>query len=618
MRLVSWLVRPTPPPLPVGIAVCALFVVAETLIVYPLGRVARADELAVVYMIGVLAVSMIWGFRLAVVTSVASALAFHFFHVPPVGKFSFADNLDWFELAVFIAVALLVSSMARLARSRAVESVQRRREADLIAGLAQLMLGSNDLASVLPEASRRLAQALELPYAQITLESVAGDERRAALPLRGRLEPGTLLVPADLPEPTLRRLRDQVVPALDALLSAAHDGELMSISLRTSRDELRAPAEEQAALRRVATLVGRGVAPSEIFAAVAMETARLLDADASRLLRYEAPGTVTVIAEFSKPGVETLLGRRLAIAGGATEMVYRTSRPARVDTYQDRAGPLAALARDEGLHSSVAAPILVDGRLWGTMVVLWARHEAPPAGAEYRLAEFTELLATAVGNAESRAELTASRARIVVAADDARRRIERDLHDGVQQRLVALGLDLRAAEALVPQGLDELKARLSDTTDGLTGVFKDLQEIARGIHPAILSQGGLGPALKALALRCPIPVELNLGTQRRLPERVEVAAYYIVSEALTNATKHAHASAIVVDVETRSQMLVLSIRDNGIGGADPRLGSGLVGLADRVEALGGHLHVASPLGGGTSLRVELPSAEALARLPEPG
>ncbi|WP_426502503.1 DUF4118 domain-containing protein [Dactylosporangium sp. McL0621] len=595
-----------------------MFVIAETLIVYPLGRVARADELAVVYMIGVLAVAMVWGFRLAVVTSVASALAFNFFHASPVGEFSFAAGLDWFELAVFVAVALLVSSMARLARSRAVESLQRRRVADFIAGLAHLMLGSDDLSSVLPEASRRLAQALDLPYAEITLESVAGDERRAALPLQRRLELGTLLVPADLPEPTLRCLRENVVPALDALLSAAHDGELMGISLRTSRDELRVLAEEQAALRRVATLVARGVAPSVVFAAVAMETARLLDADASRLLRYEAPGTVTVTAEFSKPGVETLLGRRLAIAGGATELVYRSSRPARVDSYQGRVGPLATLAREEGLHSSVAAPILVEGRLWGTMVVLWARHGAAPAGAEYRLAEFTELLATAVGNAEGRAELNASRARIVVAADNARRRIERDLHDGVQQRLVAVGLDLRAAEALVPHGLDELKAHLSGTADGLTGVFKDLQEISRGIHPAILSQGGLGPALKTLALRCPVPVELNLGTQRRLPEGVEVAAYYIVSEALTNATKHAHASAIVVDVEAGRQMIVLSIRDNGIGGADPRLGSGLVGLTDRVEALGGQLDIASPIGGGTSLRVELPSVEEPARLPEPG
>ncbi|GAB3856392.1 hypothetical protein GCM10027610_091120 [Dactylosporangium cerinum] len=237
---------------------------------------------------------------------------------------------------------------------------------------------------------------------------------------------------------------------------------------------------------------------------------------------------------------------------------------------------------------------------------------ATPLGAEDRLAQFTELVGTAVANTESRAELNASRARIVVAADAARRRIERDLHDGIQQRLMSLGLELRAAEALVPAELDELRARLSHTTDGLVTAFDDLREISRGIHPAILSQGGLGSALKTLARRCPIPVTIDSGCTGRLPGCVEVAVYYIVSEALTNAAKHAHASAIEVDVniaddrETEGETLMLSIRDNGVGGADPAQGSGLVGLTDRVEALGGHLRIASPVNRGTSLSVSLP------------
>ncbi|WP_327000643.1 DUF4118 domain-containing protein [Dactylosporangium sp. NBC_01737] len=615
--MATWLVRSTPPPLAVGITVAALFVVAETLLLYPLARIAQREALAVVFMVGVLAVSTVWGLRLAVVTSVVSAVAYNYFHVPPVGRLTAADSQDWVELAVFLVVALVASSMAQLARSRAAESVERRREADLVADLAHLMLGTDDLPSLLPEASRRLTTALEVPYAAIVLEAVGGDEHRVAFPLNYRGPLGTLLVSADLPGPVLRRLRDRVVPALEALLRAARDGEMMDKSLRASRDKLRVLAEEQAVLRRVATLVARGVPPADVFAAVATETARLLDSDASRLLRFESPGTVTVIAEFSRPGIEALLGRRLVISGGATEMVFRTSRPARVDSYEDRTGALADLARKEGLRSAVAAPILVEGRLWGTLIVLWSRLEPPPVGVEERLAQFTELVATAVANAESRAELNASRARIVVAADDARRRIERDLHDGIQQRLVSLGLELRVAEALVPCGLDELKARLSQTANGLTDAFKDLQEISRGIHPAILSQGGLGPALKTLARRCPVPVNINPGTRRRLPESVEVAAYYVVSEALTNTTKHAHATEIDVDVDVDSdgEVLAFSIRDNGIGGADPRLGSGLVGLTDRVEALGGRMRITSPVGGGTSLRIELPIANDCIGLP---
>jgi signal transduction histidine kinase len=205
----------------------------------------------------------------------------------------------------------------------------------------------------------------------------------------------------------------------------------------------------------------------------------------------------------------------------------------------------------------------------------------------------------------SGAELTASRARIVTAADETRRRIERDLHDGVQQRLVSLGLELGAVEAAMPAG-DALKARLARTVRGLTGALEDLVEISRGIHPAILAKGGLTPALKTLARRSAVPVELAVRAETRLPAPVEVAAYYVVSEALTNTAKHGHASAVHVDVETRDGVLELSIRDNGCGGADPRRGSGLIGLTDRVDALGGTIEVTSPLGEGTTLVVTLP------------
>jgi signal transduction histidine kinase len=210
---------------------------------------------------------------------------------------------------------------------------------------------------------------------------------------------------------------------------------------------------------------------------------------------------------------------------------------------------------------------------------------------------------------QSRSELAASRTRIVAAGDQARRQIERDLHDGIQQRLVSLVLDLRTAEAALPPGLSELRTQLTEVSHGLTAALEDLRELSRGIHPAILSEGGLGPALKALARRSAVPVELDTEVQTRLPEQVEVAAYYVISEALANTAKHAHASVVRVAVQARNNRLQLSIHDDGIGGAAPWTGSGLVGLTDRVEALGGTILITSASGAGTELHVELPIRE---------
>jgi signal transduction histidine kinase len=220
--------------------------------------------------------------------------------------------------------------------------------------------------------------------------------------------------------------------------------------------------------------------------------------------------------------------------------------------------------------------------------------------------DFTELVATAIANAQTRAELTASRVRIVAAADDARRRFERDLHDGAQQRLVALGLELRAMAAGPPVEAGAFEQQISRIVDGLTAVSKEVQEISRGIHPAILSNGGLGPALKALARRSTVPVELDVSVDRRLPDPTEVAAYYIVAEALTNAAKHARASQVNVRAEIRSEDLHLAIRDDGVGGADTAKGSGLIGLVDRVEACGGTLRIVSQPGAGTALDARIP------------
>jgi signal transduction histidine kinase len=247
----------------------------------------------------------------------------------------------------------------------------------------------------------------------------------------------------------------------------------------------------------------------------------------------------------------------------------------------------------------------VDGRVLGANGLGKQRQRFPP-DTEQRMTGFTELIATAIANADSRAELTASRARVVAAADETRRRIERDLHDGTQQRLISLALAVRAAEAKVPPGLDDLRAELARTATGLAGAVEDLQEISRGIHPAILSQGGLGAALKALARRAAVPVELEARLPVRLPEPVEVAAFYVVSESLTNATKHSQASVVRVAVDAGDSVVELVIRDDGVGGADPDRGSGLIGLKDRVAALGGTLEIASTPGGGTTLVARIP------------
>jgi signal transduction histidine kinase len=301
------------------------------------------------------------------------------------------------------------------------------------------------------------------------------------------------------------------------------------------------------------------------------------------------------------------VGARFSLEGQSVPaMVSDTGRPARMDSYENASGTAAAQIRESGLRAAAGAPIVVGGRVWGAAIVGSLRPEPLPPDTEARVADFAELVSTAIANAEAHAELTASRARIVAAADDARRRLERDLHDGAQQRLVSLGLELRSAEASVPTELDALREQISHIVSGLTGVSKDLQEISRGIHPAILSKGGLGPAVKTLARRSAVPVELDLHVDRRLPASAEVAAYYIVAEALTNTAKHARASRVNARVEAEGATLRLSIRDDGIGGADSGRGSGLIGLIDRVEALGGQMEIASHTGDGTSLLATIP------------
>ncbi|MCW3043099.1 MAG: histidine kinase [Actinobacteria bacterium] len=384
-----------------------------------------------------------------------------------------------------------------------------------------------------------------------------------------------------------------------------------AIANAESRAGLARLADEQAALRRVATLVAHEAPPEELFAVVTEEVGRLLSVDYAHLGRYESDGTtMTIVAGWGRTGGDPIAprgGPRWSLGGkNVSTLVFQTGRAARIDGFADASGPLGVAARDDKVGSGVGTPVIVEGRLWGVMSTHLSLGRPLAADTEARLASFTELVATAIANAESGAQLIASRARIAAAADETRRRIERDLHDGIQQRLVSLQLQMRAVQTAVPPQLGELERDLSRVAEGLASAFDELREISRGIHPAILSEGGLGPALRTLARRSAVPVELDLHADRRLPERVEVAAYYVVSEALTNAAKHAHASVVKVEVDTHDAILQLAIRDDGLGGADPSKGSGLVGLSDRIEALGGTLQVTSPAGSGTTLLIEVP------------
>jgi signal transduction histidine kinase len=408
-------------------------------------------------------------------------------------------------------------------------------------------------------------------------------------------------------------------PNTEARLASFTELLATAIANAEGRAGLARLAEEQAALRRVATLVARGTRPEEVFAAVVEEVGQLLPVEYAGMSRYESDGTVTAIADWGRAGEIIPTGSRRRVGGkNLGTIVAQTGRSVRIDGNADSSGPLGLAARKIGIRSAVGTPIIVEGRLWG-MIAAGSSGEQPlPADTEARLANFTELLATAIANAESRADLAASRARIVAAADDARRRIERDLHDGTQQQLVSLGLKVRAAQAALPPHLGQLERELSCIAEGLASMFDQLREISHGIHPAILSEKGLKPALRALARRSAVPVELDLHAERRLPDHVEVAAYYVVSEALTNVAKHAHAFVVHVELEAHDAILRLAITDDGIGGADPGRGSGLVGLSDRIAALGGTLQVASPAGDGTTLRIEVPlDCQSSAGSPEP-
>ncbi|GAA3051322.1 hypothetical protein GCM10010464_14640 [Pseudonocardia yunnanensis] len=620
-----------------------------------------AALLGAVCLVALTAVARFTSVAYAVPVGMAGMLAFDWFYLPPTHPLEFPDTANLVDLIVYLVVAVFLGEIAAHAARRALaaerahadiadEQAALRRVATLVAKgapadelFAAVAAEAGNLLDVHGIRIARFEDVTELvhvaewskpgcaptPYDRAKIEgtSVSGQVLSTGRAARiDNYEDIAVRAPfardADLKSvvgaPVVvegRRWGVLIAWSVSGPLPADTEGRLTgfselvgtAIANAQARMELRNFAEEQAALRRVATLVAGGADPAETFGFVAAEVGRLFGADLAVVFRYEPDRTGTVVGLWNGPGVEFPCTTRLGVTGvGPAATVLETGRPMRTDRFEGPEGSIAGCFAHLGARSGAGAPITVEGRLWGVMIA--ASHAEPlPSGAELRLAAFTELVATALADADAQAALTNSRARIVAAADTARRRIERDLHDGAQQRLVALALHLRGAvQQAVPPGADHLTAELDRVVAELGEVLDDLRELARGLHPAALAEGGLRPALKMLARRSAVPVSLDVRVDGRLLEPIELAAYYAVSEALTNTAKHADASGVDVRMETDNGVLHLSVRDDGRGGARAGGGSGLIGIKDRVEALGGRLSLHSPPGAGTTLQVSLP------------
>jgi signal transduction histidine kinase len=393
------------------------------------------------------------------------------------------------------------------------------------------------------------------------------------------------------------------VSALTSLVLAAVTAE-RTVSDRAQR-ELTA---EQAALRRIATLVASESASKRVFEQVTAEAAQTLGASAASLARFDADNTVTFIGGWSRTGgLAYPVGSSMRLDGeGVLAAVRDTGEPQRIHRYDALVGPIGERMTSFGYGSATAAPIKLGGAVWGALVAAAARGAPLPEGAERRLTDFAELVAQALANADAYRKLADSRARIVEATDTERRRLERNLHDGAQQRLVSLALQLKLIKTALREDPSAAESLLGEAGNELGQALGELRELAQGIHPGALTAQGLRPALTALADRAPVPVRVTRVPRERLPEPVEVAVYYFVAEATTNVAKYAQATQVTVTVEASDGVATVAVADDGIGGADPRNGTGLVGLTDRIEALGGRLHIESPRGRGTRLSAAIP------------
>jgi signal transduction histidine kinase len=627
-----------------GVAAFALTAVVGSLL---RGHVP-ALVLGPVLLAGVLVASRTLGILYALPVGVAAIEAFDWFFLPPLRDF---DDSAAILLGLFIVMAVIVGSVATAATRRAVlserarddllnEQVKLRRVATLVAGGATPddVFGTiaDELAGLIGADSTFVTRLNEPPGSVTVVGSFGGLTEEMPVGHQIVLTDGMLLSqvaeggkPGQLSGPALRdgpfgplvvKLGIRVVMAVPIEVGGRLWGVVvagtaqrrfpegtesrvgdfihlaaLAIANAHAVQQLRGLAEEQASLRRLALLVAQDAPPDVVFGAATSEIHQQFGTLTARMIRYELDGSATLLANEGTSGPHVQVGHRWEgyPPEGITATIHRTGRTARVHDFRELPG--GEKYAEEGLVWAAGVPIHANGRLWG-MIAVGSGEGRLPEDLEERVAEFTDLVAIAVANAQSRAELISSRARIVAAGDEARRRIERDLHDGAQQRLVALALRLRTA----------VESDLPDLAADLLVVIDELRELSRGIHPAVLSDSGLRPALRALGRRSPLPVEIDVRLGERLPQPVEIGAYYVVSEVLTNAVKHAQATVVTVDASVEQDRLLLVIRDDGIGGADFSRGSGLLGLKDRIEALGGTIEVRSPAGAGTVVTCEVP------------
>jgi signal transduction histidine kinase len=614
-------------------------------------------SLLVLYLLAVLPVALVWGSAFAVAVAVASAVVFVLLFLAPV-HIRIAEQQTVFPLVVFLITAVAVGQLAARSQRQAREAARLTEEQGALRRVATLVAQAAPTTEVFEAVTREVgllcgaelarleryeedgsvtgvaawsrvparlavgtrfaleglsvAAQVRLTGGPVRVDGFAGASgpiAREARQLRIRWSVGCPIVVAGRLWGVIAASSRSDVPfpvKTEAQIADFTELVVTTIENAQGREEISELLENQAALRRVATLVARGAPAAEVLSTVAAEVGRVLGAVATAIVRLDPDGLVTVVARTGEHRDRVAEGSRWKLEPpDVLATALATGQPATLHDYSQIPGPFAAEMRGIGIQAAMAIPIVVAARSWGALSI-GTRDERFPLGADQRMASFTELVAVAVADAESAAELAASRARVVTASDEARRQIERDLHDGAQQRLVTLGLELSLLQSSAHPDLNELRSGIARISAELTEVLDELREMSRGIHPAILSEGGLGPALRALARRAAVLVDLDLQTQARFPGPVEVAAYYVVSEALTNMTKHADASYVTVLMEERYGTMRLSVQDDGVGGADPARGSGLVGIRDRVEALGGSFEVTSPVGEGTLIQVALP------------
>jgi signal transduction histidine kinase len=639
-----------------GLLAGAAMVAAVTGVIALLAPHVPVLSLLVLYLLAVLPVAVVWRAALAALMSVASVVVFALLFLHPIGSLG-ADSQSLVALGVFLVTAIVVGELAARSQRAAERSARLTDEQAALRRVATLVARSGAPSAVFEAVTREVGRLCGADLARMERYepdgsvigvavwsrvphqlavgtrfdldgvSVAREVRQAGVPVRletfrgatGQIaaEARALGIRSSVGCPIVvagrtwgvvaasTKSEDPFPPNTESQIASFTELVATAVENAEGRAELRRMADQQAALRRVATLVARGVESEAVFAAVAQEVTQLIGADISAIFRFDSTGTATLLAARGPADDEMggLGARWMPEPPSAMASVLATGRSARHDEDTETHQP--EYLRERGIRSTIAVPITVEARSWGAISV-FSRRDPFPADTEQRLKDFTELAATAIGNAEAHAKLTRSRARIVATADETRRRIERDLHDGAQQRLVSLALDLRVIAMRVPSELADLRAGIVRAAEDLAAVLEELREISRGIHPAVLSQGGLGPALRTLARRSAVPVELNNGTTRRYPPPVEVAAYYVVAEALTNTAKHANASHADIVVREEDDRLRLSVADDGVGGARVQQGSGLTGLRDRVEALGGSIDVSSPVDEGTAIEVSLP------------